>query len=264
MTTSDSYSNSYDGGAYEASTGGAGQSSGGTYRSPQEMKDQAQAKTGEVIDQAKEKTGQVIGQVQEQAKSQVETQKGRAAESLGGVAQALRQTGQQMRDQDNAQVAQFTDTAANQIEKISTFLRERDVNDMVVEVERFARRQPALFIGGALALGLLGARFLRSSGERAMQMQGYDANNTGRMDYYSSQSYRSSYGGNYAGSNPSGSNYASGSYAGSNYSGDGSDSSSGYGVQSDYGATGASGATGGQGSTYDTQAIPYNGPDTEG
>jgi hypothetical protein len=36
---------------------------------------------------------------------------------------------------------------------------------MVRNVEDFARRQPALFIGGAFMLGLLGARFLKSSAQ---------------------------------------------------------------------------------------------------
>jgi hypothetical protein len=39
----------------------------------------------------------------------------------------------------------------------------------VSEAEDFARRQPALFLGGAFALGLLGARFLKSSGQQASQ-----------------------------------------------------------------------------------------------
>jgi hypothetical protein len=162
------------------------QSQGGGYRHPQEIKDQAAQKTGEVIDQAKEKTGQVVGQVQETAKSQISSQKDRAAEGLNSMAQALRQTGQQLRDQDNAPVAQFTEKAAEQVEKISSFLGERDVTDIVTEVERFARRQPALFLAGGLAVGLIGARFLRSSGQRAEQMQRpYSSTGTGSGAYYS-------------------------------------------------------------------------------
>jgi hypothetical protein len=34
-------------------------------------------------------------------------------------------------------------------------------------VEDFARRNPAVFLGGAFALGLVGARFIKSSGHRA-------------------------------------------------------------------------------------------------
>jgi hypothetical protein len=34
------------------------------------------------------------------------------------------------------------------------------------DAQRLARRQPALFVGGAFAVGLLGARFLKSSAQR--------------------------------------------------------------------------------------------------
>jgi len=236
-TGGDSYASGsdYSQGGTDFGQGSTGYSQGGSYRSTEEIKGQAQAKTGEVIDQAKEKTSQVVGQVQEQAKSQLTTQKDRAAEGLGSMALALRQTSQQLQDQNNAPVAQVTNTAADQIEKVSNFLRERDLNDMVIEVERFARRQPALFLGGALALGLIGARFLRSSGQRAMEMDRYDTTR-GRVDYYTSQANRGSYGTDY----------------GSQYSGT-------------YGTTGTTGATvSGDGQSYESQVTPSYSPDMEG
>ena len=39
-------------------------------------------------------------------------------------------------------------------------------------MEHFARRQPVLFVGGAFTLGLLAARFLKSSGQRSSSRQG--------------------------------------------------------------------------------------------
>jgi hypothetical protein len=229
--------NSYTGGTDYSQSGtdfgqsGTGYGQSGTYRSTEEIKAQAQAKTGEVIDQAKEKTSQVVGQVQERAKSQLATQKDRAAEGLGSMAMALRQASRQLQDQNNAPVAQVTNTAAEQIEKVSTFLRERDLNEMVTEVERFARRQPAIFLGGALVLGLIGARFLKSSGQRAMELDRYDSTR-GRVDYYTSQAYRGGYGSDYG---------------------------------SSYGATGTTGASGlGDGQSYETQVIPTYSPDLEG
>jgi hypothetical protein len=155
------------------------------------------------VQQVKETAGQVAGQVQEKAKSQIETQKDRAAEGISSMAQALRQTGQQLRDQDQTPVAQYADTAADQIERVSNFLRERDLNDIVVEVERFARRQPALFLGGAFALGLLGARFIKSSGEQAQRARysgdydytyRYGQTSYGDRSYYRGREYGESYG----------------------------------------------------------------------
>lgn len=130
--------------------------------------EKAQVKAGEVVDQAKETAGRVAGQVQEQATSRLEEQKERAAGGLGSLAEAVRQTGQELRAKEQgAGVAAYADTAAEQIERAASFLRTRDVPQLLDEVEDIAQRQPALFLGGAIALGFLGARFLLSSGDRA-------------------------------------------------------------------------------------------------
>jgi len=196
-----------------SSNTGSGSGQGSSYRTTQEVRDQAQQKTGEVIDQAKAKTGEVVGQVQQQAKSQLSIQKDRAAEGLGSVSQALRQTGDQLRQGDNAPVAQYTDKVAEQVDRVSTFLRERDINQIVNEVEHYARRQPAVFLGGAFALGLLAARFLKSSGQQAMRQ---DTN-------YSSYGYNNTF------NRGEGSVYGRGSYGSSAYD---SGYSSGYGTGS--------------------------------
>ena len=96
--------------------------------------------------------------------SGVNTQKTRAADSLGSVAQALRQSSDQLRSNDSGMpVHQYISSAADRVERLSDYLRSASVSDMLNEAENFARRQPAIFIGGALMLGLLGARFLKSS-----------------------------------------------------------------------------------------------------
>jgi hypothetical protein len=131
----------------------------------QDVAGKAQQKTGEIIDQAQEKVGEVAGKVKEQASSQISSQKDKAAESLGNVADAIRQTGEQLRQNEKAApVAQYTDQLAQGVEMVSNYLRSKSLPDIVGEVERFARREPALFLGGALTIGLLAGRFLRSSG----------------------------------------------------------------------------------------------------
>jgi hypothetical protein len=56
---------------------------------------------------------------------------------------------------------------------------------LVGDVENFARRQPALFIGGALALGILAARFLKSSSQQGSTMRDYGyAPNRGQQGSY--------------------------------------------------------------------------------
>jgi len=133
------------------------------------LADQAKAQAAQVVDQTQGAAGQVAAQAKEQATSQLESQKDRAVDTLVTVAQALRQTGQQLQQQEQGAVGGYVEQAAERVERMTSYLRTRDVPDLVAETQDFARRQPGLFVTGAVALGFLGARFLMSSGRRAAQ-----------------------------------------------------------------------------------------------
>ena len=90
-------------------------------------------------------------------------QKERAAEGLGGVADALHEASRKLLGGNQAATARYTDMAADQIERMSQMLRDRSLEDLVGDAEAFARRQPALFLGGALAAGFVLARVLRNA-----------------------------------------------------------------------------------------------------
>lgn len=105
----------------------------------------------------------IIDKVKEQATAQLSSQKDRATQGLGTVASAVRQTTQSLRDQQHDAVAGYVEQAADQIERLSERLKNKDVTELLNDAQQLARRQPAIFIGGAFALGLMGARFLKSS-----------------------------------------------------------------------------------------------------
>ena len=109
----------------------------------------------------------VMDRVKETATAQISNQKTRATDGLGSIASAVRQSSRPLRDNQQDMIAEYVEKAADQIERFSTSLRERDVNDLVSDVQQFARRQPALFIGAAFATGLVAARFLKSSSDAA-------------------------------------------------------------------------------------------------
>jgi len=105
----------------------------------------------------------IVDTVKERATAQLSNQKGRATDGLDVVAQAVRQTTQQLRDGQHDTIAQYVDRAAEQLERFSSAIRSKEVPDLLREARQLARRQPALFIGGSFAVGLLAARFLKSS-----------------------------------------------------------------------------------------------------
>ncbi|HEX6535812.1 MAG TPA: hypothetical protein VF041_14535 [Gemmatimonadaceae bacterium] len=168
----------------------------------------AGAESGGAMDRAGGEGQQLAGQVREETKERVESGlsrgKARAATTLGSVARTLRESAQPLRNDNQATAGRYVEQAADRVERLSNYLQRTDVREMVDGIERVARRQPALFLGGAFALGLVGARFLKSS-RRA------------RADERGGEAYRRPYGyaGGYAGGYATGAGRTStGSYGG--------------------------------------------------
>jgi hypothetical protein len=128
---------------------------------------QASDTVSEVMDQAQNTARQVSAQAKQGATSRLESQKERAVDSLVTVAQALRQTGQHLQEQDQGTIGTYIELAAERVEDFTNHLRANDVSGLLAESQDFARRRPTVFLGAALALGFVGARFLMSSGQRA-------------------------------------------------------------------------------------------------
>lgn len=105
---------------------------------------------------------QAMEEARDAIRNMAEGQKTRAAEGLGSVAHALHETARTLSSEKQAVTARYTDMAADQLERASRLLREKDWDDLMGEAERFARQQPTLFIGGAIAAGFFLARFLKS------------------------------------------------------------------------------------------------------
>jgi hypothetical protein len=133
----------------------------------------------QVVDQAKS----TFQQAKERAGSSLGESKGQFADQVGAVAEALRRTTEHLRSEDQTRIAGLTETLARQIDQVSNYLRNKDAAAMRQDLTNVARRQPAVAIGGALLLGLIGARFLKSS-ERRNQREWSGERGYGREGRY--------------------------------------------------------------------------------
>jgi hypothetical protein len=132
------------------------------------VRDQIGEQVGPAAEKVQEKAGQAFGQVRQQMTSQLDSQKDKAAEGLTQAADAVRKTTEQLRQQEQmSAVANYAEDAAETIERLAGFLRERDMSQLMSETERFARQRPTMFLASAFTLGLVAARFLKSSPPQA-------------------------------------------------------------------------------------------------
>ncbi len=129
----------------------------------QDAKDRA----GDIKDKVKAQAQDARDRAQAEAAKGFEQGKGRVVSQVSSVAQAFRKTGEQLRDEDQGDLAGYTERIADEVEKVSGYLEGKGLRDVMGDVETFARQRPSLFVGGALALGLVAARFLRSSSTHA-------------------------------------------------------------------------------------------------
>ena len=131
-----------------------------------------QSTTDRVKDQARDAASTVKDQAGERLQTGMDMARRRAADSLQDVARSLKQSCESRSDGP----AHYITAAGDRVQRAAEYLENTDTRDMVRHAERFARNQPALFLGGAFALGVLAARFLKSSrDDDEMQGGGWNA-----------------------------------------------------------------------------------------
>jgi hypothetical protein len=89
----------------------------------------------------------LLGTIREQATSRLSAQKDRAADGLASVVEAVKQTGQQLREKNPA-LSGYADGAAAQLERWASAVRENDVSELVDHLKTFARSVRPCFLAG--------------------------------------------------------------------------------------------------------------------
>lgn len=96
----------------------------------------------------------------DQVASRLDAKMSRAARTLGSVAAVLRKNDAHVVE---VRLSDAAERAADELERIADYVQTKSILDLVEDVEAFARKQPAVFLGSALVAGLLGGRFLKAT-----------------------------------------------------------------------------------------------------
>lgn len=124
----------------------------------------SQSGTSSQTESKRQESDRMVEKAKQEGQSFLEERKRATADEIGAVAEILRKATQEMHQQKQpSMVVSYAERTADRLDQYSRTLQERDLNTLVRQAEGFARRQPGVFVGGAVVAGFLLARFFRSS-----------------------------------------------------------------------------------------------------
>ena len=103
----------------------------------------------------------------EQAESTFERQRDTAAQHTHTLGTVFKNAADEFDRQQQPFCSEQARKLADHTERFSQRMRDKDLHSLCRAAEDYGRREPAMFIGGAIAAGFLVTRFLRSSPDKA-------------------------------------------------------------------------------------------------
>jgi hypothetical protein len=130
------------------------------------VKDTATATVQEVADRVKEQAKQTGDKIKEQSRGFLNEQKARVGAEIHTYSAAAHRAAEQLKGESDTTLAQYVSSAADRLDRLGSRIQERDLGELVDDVEDIARRRPEVFFGGLFVAGLAVARFLKASKQR--------------------------------------------------------------------------------------------------
>ncbi len=104
------------------------------------------------------------GQARTKARDYAEQGKGKAAETLEGISRFFDETASAVDKELGPNIGEYVHRAADAVAGFTDTLKDKDVDELLNEAREAVRRNPALAIGAAAAVGFVLVRLLKSAG----------------------------------------------------------------------------------------------------
>lgn len=148
-----------------ANSSARGSTAGSGDRRPAEEWDGVKSDAQRIADTASAEARKLSDTAKREATTFADRRKNSVAQSVSDIADSIRETGEGFGDKPN--IHAFTKAAADGLEDLSEQISQKSFGELYTDAERFARARPMVVAAGAAAIGLLAARFLKSSAEKA-------------------------------------------------------------------------------------------------
>ena len=126
----------------------------------------ASAAASEAGERVKEKAKEAGDKVKEQGRTFLNEQKERVGSEIETYSAAARRAAERLESESDTNLSSYVSSAADQLDRLATRVQERDLGELIDDVEEMARRRPEVFYGGMFVAGLVAARFLKASKEK--------------------------------------------------------------------------------------------------
>lgn len=137
----------------------------GFNQNPNPPQGSSQSNTGDV----RNKAGELANQVKAEADSKLGELRSEAAGKVSTLADSAKAAARELEGSDLGQLSGYVMRMADSMTRLSGSLREKSGDDLLREVSRLARENPALFIGGGIAIGFGLSRLAKASASETGQ-----------------------------------------------------------------------------------------------
>jgi hypothetical protein len=132
---------------------------------------QAQEKLQEAAGQARDKAQEGAERARDGLRGQVDQRSTQAGRQVTSQSEDMRTIAQQLRQQGKDGPAKLAEQAADRAQSLGTWLERSDADEILGEVEDFARRNPWAIALGGIALGFAASRMLKASSSDRYQQR---------------------------------------------------------------------------------------------
>lgn len=145
----------------------------GERRQEEGVRERAASTMEEAASATQDKAMELRSRGADQLRQQLDTRTTDVGREARSVAQALRQSGENLRGEGKSQAASVTTGTADRVERLAQYLERVDGDQLLRDAEQFARRRPWLVAGASLVAGLLASRVMKASSERRYETSQY-------------------------------------------------------------------------------------------
>jgi hypothetical protein len=130
------------------------------------LTDQASDRVHDAATTVQDKASELREQGSGRLRDEFDQRSNQAGTQVRSLAGALRRSGSDLESEGNANAARLAGQAAERIDRVGSYLEQKSGDELIRDIEGFARRRPWMLAGIGMLAGVATARFLKASSEQ--------------------------------------------------------------------------------------------------